>query len=266
MKKLIYTLIGFALFFAACNKNKEIVENTKYEKLEIGDSKYTYLKFLNLSQGSPIVNYYLNGSKFSARLSSTGVENGGYTFSQIFPGSGNYAAAAPGQYQVSAKIIPTAATDPNLEVFNNSTSFAGGKNYSIYFYNKYNVSAKKIPAYVVYEDVRPTLDTTSVLVRLASFGTNAPSFDLSVGTTYIAPIVKNVTPGKISDWARLANLGPGIDIALKAYLTISGQSAPVIAAGNDLTLSKGRAYTVYIFDTPTNGVFTIGSETTFQLR
>jgi len=47
MKKVLYFLTGCAMFLAACDVDKETVENTEYEKLTYGDPKYSYIKILN---------------------------------------------------------------------------------------------------------------------------------------------------------------------------------------------------------------------------
>src|SRR6476646_10669086 len=143
MKKILYAFaIGIGLF-TSCEKG-QLVENTKYEKLEIGNSKYAYLKILNASPGSPVVNFYINGTKFSSAYTSSGKESGGFAYNGLFPDLG-YATTLPGAQTLTAKVLSTATPDPGLEVFNTQITPEGGKFYSIITNGLYDASSKKIP-------------------------------------------------------------------------------------------------------------------------
>lgn len=244
MKKIFYFMIaGLALFLTACEKDNTIVENTAYEKVNGGDPKYTYLKFLNLSPGSPAVNYYLDGTKFSASLSSLGVENAGYAYNGIFPDLG-YAVTSPGNHVLTAK-IPASLANGGTEVLNTTISPAAGKYYTIFPNGIYDATNKKIPTAVVVEDIRPAgLDTTKVFVRMANMYAGGPALDLIEGATVADPkILTNVASGTVSNWAQVMKPGNGASVSLKFMLF---NPADNTGLAYNPTFSKGRAYTIYV--------------------
>ncbi|MFN0291663.1 DUF4397 domain-containing protein [Pedobacter helvus] len=245
-KKLYYLIAGVAMLFSACDKDKGYVENTEYERLTPGDPKYSYIKILNLSPGSPVVNFYMDGTKFSSKLSSTGVENAGYTYNQVFPDLG-YAIATPGARTLTGKIIPTATADANLQVFSTNINPAPGKYYTIIPNGAYNTSTKTIPSTLVLEDVRPLLDTTKVIVRFANVLSGGPTMSLIRGTAVSDPkIINNVAVNTASDWVEISSPGGGPNPSL-SFLFVD--AATNVALGTALTttsLTKGRAYTLYV--------------------
>ncbi|MBD3749877.1 MAG: DUF4397 domain-containing protein [Sphingobacteriales bacterium] len=236
MKKLILILaLGFGLF-TACKKGT-LVENTTYEKLEIGSNKYAYLKLLNLSPGSPVVNFYVNGTKFSAGYSTSGLETGGFAYNGLFPSFG-YANTISGSQTLSAKTLAGASTDPNLEVFSTNINPEGGKYYSIITNGLYNTSTKQIPSYKMIEDVRPATDTTKVFIRLLNLYGGGPALDMLQDVTN-EKIVSAVPSGEVSDWVTIPKPGQTNKYLLKDANT--QETLGTLTA----TLTKGRAYTIY---------------------
>ncbi|RZK18126.1 MAG: DUF4397 domain-containing protein [Pedobacter sp.] len=212
MKKLIYVLTACIGLLYSCSKESdyENVENTEYEKLAPADPKYSYLKVLNLTPGSPVSNYYIDGVKFSASLSSSGVENAGYTYNGLFPDFG-YAATTPGAHKFTAKIIPTATVDANLEVLNTTINPEAGKYYTIYTTGLYSATNKALGAPFVLEDVKPALDTTKIFVRLVNLATGLPNIEI-----------------------------------IPLWYANSATGAPLFTVVTNATLVKGRAYTLYL--------------------
>ncbi|RZK98314.1 MAG: DUF4397 domain-containing protein [Pedobacter sp.] len=150
MKKLLYLFIATVGFLTACEKG-ELVESTKYETLTPGDPKYSYIKILNLTPGSPALTYFIDGKKFSAALSSTGVENAGWAYNGLFPDLG-YAVTAPGTRTLTAKTIPSLTVDPNLEVLNTQVTVNAGKYYTLYTTGMYTTTNKKIGSTLLVEE------------------------------------------------------------------------------------------------------------------
>lgn len=248
MKKLIYILSACIGLFSACSKEDdyENVENTEYEKLAPADPKYSYLKVLNLTPGSPVSNYYIDGTKFSASLSSTGIENAGYTYNGLFPDFG-YAATTPGSHKFTAKIIPTATVDANLEILNTTINPEPGKYYTIYTTGLYSATNKALGTPFVLEDVKPALDTTKIFIRLVNLASGLPNIDLVRGTSVTDPkIITNVGYGQASNWVSLTNLGPGSSPIIPLWYASSATGAPLFPVVTNATLIKGRAYTLYL--------------------
>nr|MBC7613097.1 DUF4397 domain-containing protein [Pseudopedobacter sp.] len=257
MKKILFIFaIGIGIF-TACKKG-ELVENTKYEKLEPGSTKFAYLKLLNASPGSPVVNFYINGTKFSSVYTSSGKENGGFGYNGLFPDLG-YAYTTPKSQTLSAKILDNASINPGLEVFNNSIVPEGGKYYSIITNGLYNTTTKQIPNYTVIEDVRPATDTTKVFVRLINMYSGGPSVDM-IDLTTGQTLAKAVPTGTASSWFIIPNPGQSNKYAFKNSTTSVAYSVSLIA-----TLTKGRAYTVYTRGVAGNTTypFDLGFYTTF---
>lgn len=254
-------VLGIGLF-SACDKG-EIVENTPYEKVAPGDPKYAYVKFLNVTPGSPVSNYYINGVKVSAALSSSGVENAGYTYNGIFPGLG-YAATMPGAQKLTAKIIPTATVDPSLEVLNTTITPAAGKYYTYFTSGQYSATDKTLGTILAIEDVKPALDTSKVFVRFINLGVAAPNIDVVKGDLPTAEkIITNIATGTASAWVSIPAPGNGTAPTNKYWFVTSGTVTPFISAVYSASLTKGRAYTLYLRGVTGSTSTTINPQVTF---
>ncbi len=236
MKKLLY-IFAIGIVFTACKKGT-LVENTQYEKLEPGSTKYAYLKLLNISPGSPVINFYINGTKFSSAYTSLGTENGGFGYNGLFPDLG-YAYTVPGNQTLTAKVLASATSDPGLEVFNTPITPEGGKFYSIVTTGAYDSLAKKIPTYKMIEDVRPATDTTKIFVRVLNMYNGGPALDMFQDVTG-KKIVSAVPNGGVSDWVTIPNPGQA-----NKYIFKDAATATLLPATLTATFIKGRAYTIY---------------------
>ncbi|MFD2285248.1 DUF4397 domain-containing protein [Pedobacter petrophilus] len=244
MKKILYFIaVGIGLF-AACKKG-DLVESTVYEKINPADPKYSYIKILNLTPASPALTFYMDGSKFSSALSTLGTENAGYAYNGLFPDLG-YATTRPGSHTLTAKIIPTATADANLQVFSTTINPQAGKYYTIFTTGQYSATEKKIPSSVMLEDTRPALDTSKVFLRVVNLYNGSPNLDLTRDLATGTKIVTNIAYGTASNWVEIPNIGPGITPVVKTFFNVTGTTTPLIAAGFSLTFTKGRAYTVYL--------------------
>ncbi len=257
MKNLLYVFALGVVLFTACKKGT-LVENTVYEKLEPGNTTYGNLKLLNASPGSPTINFYVNGTKFSSLYTSSGSENGGYGYNGLFPGLG-YAVTTPGTQTLTASTLATATVDPALQVFSTSISPDGGKYYSIFATGVYDTIAKKIPTSFILNDVRPTTDTTKIFIRFVNLYIGGPSIDMKQVVDG-QKIASGIAFGKASAWVNIPNPGQsnkysfsdsGTDVAFPGTLTAA--------------LTKGRAYTVYVYGSTGSATYPLKADyyTTF---
>lgn len=247
MKKIIYILAISIGFFSACKKGL-LVENTVYEKLEPGDTKYAFLKLLNASPGAPVVNFYINGTKFSSAYTSLGVENGGFGLNGLFPNLG-YANTSPGAQTLTASTLANATVDPGLQVYSNTITPEGGKYYSVFATGNYDAVGKKIPSTIILNDVRPATDTTKVFIRFVNLYNGGPSLDM-IQTVDNKKIASNVAFGKTSDWIVIPNGGQSNKYSFSDSTTGIALTGLLTA-----TLTKGRAYTIYSFGTAGSTAF-----------
>ena len=263
MKKILYLIAVGTVLLAACTKG-DLVENTVYERLQPGDPKYAYIKILNLTPGSPAVNFYMDGTKFSSGYSTLGVENAGYAYNGLFPDLG-YAVTSPGEHTLTGKIIPSATADPNLGVFDQQIAPAAGKYYTIFTTGMYTLPDKKIPSSFMLEDTKPTLDTSKVFLRLVNMYNGSPNVDLVKDAATGSKIISNVGYSQASDWAEIPNIGPGAAVSVKLYVNNAATGATLVTAGFTGTVTKGRAYTLYLRGVLGNTTYplSIGSYTTF---
>ncbi|MFW0714672.1 DUF4397 domain-containing protein [Pedobacter sp. N23S346] len=244
MKKILYFIAVCIGLLAACKKG-DLVESTAYEKISPGDTKYAYLKILNLTPASPALTFYMDGNKFSSALSTLGTENAGYAYNGLFPDLG-YATTSPGTHTLTAKIIPTAAADANLEIFSTIINPQAGKYYTVFTTGQYSTTTKKIPSSVMLEDVRPALDTTKVFLRVVNLYNGSPNLDITRDLATGTKMITNVAYGTASDWVEIPNIGPGVTPVVKTFINATGTTNTLIAAGVSLTFTKGRAYTLYM--------------------
>lgn len=257
MKKILYFIAVCTVLLAACKKNGMTVENTEYEKVAPGDPKYSYLKFLNLTPGSPVSNYYLDGVKFSSALSSSGIENAGYTYNGLYPNLG-YAITSPGNHKLTAKIIPTATVDANLEILNTTINPVAGKYYTYYTTGQYSATNKSLGTILAIEDVKPTLDTSKIFIRFINLCNGAPNIDIVKGDVATGPkLITNVAYGSVSTgWTEIPAPGSGTAPTIKLWFNNAATGATITATGVSVTLTKGGAYTIYsrgIFGTTATG-------------
>lgn len=261
MKKLIYILLGLASLFAACEKGT-LVETTEYEKVAQGDPKYSYIKILNLTPSSPVLNFFIDGAKFSSNQSTTGLPSTGYAYNGLFPDLG-YAVTTPGSKVLSANIIPTATADANLEVFKQTINAAAGKYYSVFTTGVYSTTTKNIPSALVLEDVKPALDTSKIFVRFVNLYNGSPNLDIVRISTGVK-LASNVAYGTASPFTEIPNPGSGVAPA-NAFRIDNATTGAVLIPTATLTYSKGRAYTLYFRGIlgNTNFPLTATSYTTF---
>lgn len=258
MKKILYFIAVCTVLLAACKKNEGTVENTEYEKIAPGDPKYAYLKFLNLTPGSPVANFYLDGLKFSAALSSVGVESTGYTYNGLYPDLG-YAVTSPGSHKVTANIIPTAIVDNGLEVLSTTITPGAGKYYTIFTTGQYSATNKSIGPLLVLEDVKPALDTTKIFIRLVNLYNGSPNLDL-VKIATSTKVASNVAYGTASAFVEIPVPGNGVAPSNAFALNNTATGLPLITSVS-LTFSKGRAYTVYLRGVLGNATYPLGLTT-----
>nr|WP_199156958.1 DUF4397 domain-containing protein [Pedobacter sp. ASV2] len=243
MKKILYFIAVSLGLFAACKKG-DLVENTSYEKVAPADPKYSYIKILNLSPGSPVLTFYMDGNKFSSALSSSGTENAGYTYNGLFPDLG-YAVTSPGAHTLTGKIIPTAKDDPNLEVFKTQITPEAGKYYSVFPTGQYSAS-KQIPSSLMIEDTKPLLDTAKIFVRLVNLLSGSPNLDMVRDVVTGTKLISNVAYNTASTWVEIPNPGIGTAPSNKVFFNNSVTGAPLLTTATTITLTKGRAYTIYL--------------------
>lgn len=237
MKRLLYIFaLGIGLF-SACKKGT-LVESTVYEKIEPGSTKYAYLKFLNVSPGSPLINFYVNGSKFSGAYTSLGTENNGLGYKSYFPGSG-FATTTPGTQTLSASTLASDKVFPGLQIFSNPISPEAGKYYSIVLAGVYDSTARKIPNFIVLSEARPALDTTKIYVRLVNLFNGSPNIDMTQASNG-QKIITNAAFAKVTDWVSIPNAGQ-----LNTYTFSDSATGLVFPKQTIPALTKGRAYTFY---------------------
>lgn len=238
MKRILYILAAIGFIFTSCDKS-ELVETTPYTKVIDGDPNYSYVKFLNITPGSPSVNFYVNDVKISGVYSSASTETG-YGYAGLFPDVG-YVALKPGNNTLKANIVSSAATDKNLNVFSSTVNMEAGKYFSIFTTGVYNATDKKIESSLVVQDVKPALDTGKIFVRVVNLYSGGPKLDL-IQAGSGEKIISNVAYNTASEFVTIPN--PGV---ANVYNIGNAETNAVLKASLfSLTLTKGRAYTFII--------------------
>ena len=241
MKKITYILLLFTAAFASCKKN-ELVETSTYTKINAGDPANSYIRFINMTPGSPISNYYLNGVKISGGSTTTGIE-AGFTYASSFPnGGGQYVPAKVRDNSLEVKIIGPALIDPGLSIFKTTVNTSAGKYYSLITSGVYNTVDKKIPSSILIEEVKPALDTSKIFVRLINlFNDGVSNIDMVQQTTGQV-IIPNVAFGTASDFTVIPSPGQS---NIYRFLN-TGTTTPVAATTLTAQLIKGQAYTIIL--------------------
>lgn len=225
-----------AIAFSACTKG-DLVENTEYTKINAGDPAYSYLRFINLTPASPVINFNLNDVRVSGNAATNGKE-AGYTYLGVFPGlGGTFIPAKVGANAITAKIVSSATADANLEVFNTSINTAAGKYYTLFTTGTYNVTTKKVESSLLLEEVKPALDTSKVFIRVVNLYNGGPNVDFVQKTTG-QKIVSNLAYGAASAFVEIPLPGQS-----NLYNINNSATGVTIFPGTATTLTKGQAYT-----------------------
>ncbi|AZI25046.1 DUF4397 domain-containing protein [Pedobacter sp. G11] len=238
MKKTLYILIAIATTFAACKKG-ELVESTPYTKINVGDPAYSFLRFINVTPGSPSINFYLNDTRISGAYNALTGETG-FSYLNIFPLiGGQFLPITPGTNKIDAKIVSSAATDKSLNVFNSTITTGGGKYYTMFTTGSYNTADKKITSSLLLEEVKPALDTTKIFVRLVNlYNGGTANIDMVQRTTGQI-IIPNVAFNSASGFVEIPLPGQANIYQFNNTGTTTQTSPTLITA----TLTKGQAYT-----------------------
>ncbi|MET3114663.1 hypothetical protein AAKU52_002398 [Pedobacter sp. CG_S7] len=239
MKKLIYIFSLVAITFSGCTKG-DLVESTEYTKISAGDPAYSYIRFINLTPASPVINFNLNDVRVSGNASTNGKE-AGYTYLGVFPGlGGTFIPAKVGVNAITAKIVSSAIADANLEVFNTSINTAAGKYYTLYTTGTYNITNKKVESSLLMEEVKPALDTSKVFIRVVNLYNGGPNIDFVQKTTS-QKIVSNLAYGTASAFVEIPMPGQS-----NLYNINQNTTGATLIATTAITLIKGQAYTFII--------------------
>ena len=147
----------------------------------------------------------------------------------------------------------------------NTTINAGaGKYYTLFTSGVYSATNKSVGPILMIEDVRPSLDTAKIFLRLVNMYNGSPNLDL-VKVTTMSKISTNVAYGTASNFAEIPSPGNGTAPinSLALYNTVTGVA---LTTPGNFTFTKGRAYTIYIRGVLGNTTYplTTGSYTTFQ--
>jgi len=238
MKKICYIFFAISIAFTACKKG-DLVESTPYTKINVGDPAYSFLRFINITPGSPNINFYLNDVRITGAYNALSGETG-FGYNTIFPNlSGQYLPITPGTNKIDAKIVSSATVDKGLNVLNTNINTNGGRYYTLFTTGSYNTIDKKIPSSYLLEEVKPVLDTTKVFVRMVNLYTGAPTnIDLvqkATGQVIISNIAFNAASGFV-------------EIPLPGQANIyqfnsTGTTTPISTTNLTATLTKGQAYT-----------------------
>lgn len=241
MKKLLYTIALVAILFTACKKG-DLVESTPYTKINAGDPAYSFLRFINITPASPNINFYLNSTRISGAYNALSGETG-FGYLSFFPNlGGQYLPITPGTNTIDAKVVSSAAADPNLNVFNKSIVTTGGKYYSLVTTGSY--TDKKITNSILLEEVKPILDTTKVLIRLVNlFNGGTANLDMVQKTATTSQVlIPNIAVNEVSPYISIPLPGQANNYVF--YYT--GTSVSPTAYTLTSTLTKGQAYTFFV--------------------
>jgi hypothetical protein len=240
---LVAALCGIALL-SACDKNA-------VQDISAPIDDGAFVRFHNLSVGSPSVNFYAGTQKVTAVNSSscspppttpnplcttTGVESTTGVAYGSSANAGNYAMIAPGTYDLTGRI--SATTDNGLTVATLNAPIEKGKFYSYFMSGIYNTTTKKTDAFMIEDKLPTSFDYSKSYVRFVNASVNAPTLSattkLQTGTEVVT-IASNVAYKSASE---IITIAPGLtDITV----TLTGR-APVVITGQNFL--GGHVYTI----------------------
>ena len=232
-----------------------------------------FVRFHNLSVGSPSVNFYANDQKLTAisattcspppatpnpLCTTTGIEA---TIGTAYGSSalgGNYASVAPGTYTLTGRI--TAAADNGLTVASVSAPLAAEKFYSYFMSGIYNSTGKTTDVFVVTDDLPTTFDYTKAYVRIVNASSNAPSISATFqlqGTSALVTVASNVAYKSASP---IITIAPGLT---DMVFTLSTGAT---ARATGINFTGGHVFTIALRGDATSTTTTGLALTTFVNR
>lgn len=165
MKKiLLFITLAVPIFFIACDKELSIPERFT----PIGEGN-TNIKFLNLSPGSPQLNFYLNGTKTSAFNPTSAGAEVGMAYNGFYPATIGYTTTPAGSIKLEAIVTPTSTVMPGATLISTTQTFAANKFYTVALVDTFTQA--KI---VVLEDDPSVADMTKAYYRVANFLATKP--------------------------------------------------------------------------------------------
>ena len=159
MKKIILSATILILVFVACKKT-----NTLPDRFTVIPETNTNVKFLNLSPGSPQLNFFTADVKTTAfAATSTGVVTG-FGYNGFFPSTIGYATIPSGSIKIDAKVTDASTVMPGAIVLSTTQTFDAKKFYTFVLLD----TITKATSLVVEDD--PTVpDQTKSYLRIANF-------------------------------------------------------------------------------------------------
>ena len=216
---------------AACDKNAvQVIDGPETGGVRI--------KFFNFGVNAPGVNFYLDGTKMTATVSTTGVEAvTGVAYG--FAGSGGfYSSTEPGSYALTGRI--TATLDKNLPIATQAVTLVDGISYSYYMSGFYNTTTKVSDGFLVQDAYPAEIDFANAYVRFVHASSNALPLQL-IGTRASPALVDTI--GALVAYkgaGAFEAVSPGVyDLALRYAAT--GTNAVTRTA---ISFVAGRVYTV----------------------
>lgn len=232
MKILNLVILSFLCVFSACEKDTSL-ETTATTSV---DSNKPFIKFLNASPGSPIINFYMDNVKMTGTYTVSGTETG-IAYAAIYPSLG-YSQSTGSAGKISTKIAGSSTVDPGVTTNESTVNLAAGKYYSVFAVDQYDVVNKKQNLLVI-EDKSPATDTSKVFLRLVNLQVKRAKVDLSLDTG--EKLFSGVEYLKSTDFVSLPN--PGKERTYIFKDTSTGATVPLTLK---LTLTKGRSYTLVL--------------------
>ena len=228
-----------AAAFAACDQNA-------VQQLPTAPPLGARIKFFNFGVNAPAVNFYANGAKMTAILSSTGTEStNGVSYGSVGNG-GLYSSIAPGQYALTGRIA--AATNKDLPIATISTTIADGKYYSFYMSGSYDATAQTVDGFVVE-------DPFAAAVAAIDYSVANVRFIHAIGNANPMTLYARLTGDTVTaHWAAV-----GAEVAYKGAGAFIGLPSGVYDLGTRYTGSATNAISAAAVSFVGGRVYTIGA-------
>lgn len=234
MKMKILNFITLAMFcvLSACEKDTSL-ESTATSAVDLNKP---FVKFMNASPGSPIINFYMDNIKMTGTYTVSGTETG-IAYAAIYPSLG-YSQSTGSSGKISTKIAGSSTVDPGVSTNESTVNLAAGKYYSVFAVDQYDAVTKKQKLLVI-EDKNPPSDTTKAFLRFVNLQVKRAKVDVSLSTG--EKLFSGIDYLKETDFVSIPN--PGKE---STYILKDTSTGAIIPLTLKLTLAKGRAYTLVL--------------------
>jgi hypothetical protein len=238
MKKTIFGLALVIVAAIACKK-----QDTIPERYTLAPETNTNIRFINVSPGTPSVNFFVNGEKISGRAATGTGATTGVGYGSMFPISTNvaYANVPSGSLKIDTKVIDSSTVMPGALILSRTQGFTAGR-----FYTYVLLDTVTQATALIIEDSLGVAFPTKAYVRIGNFTADS-AFTMQLTKTSTTDFAYTKTFANIPQKSVTAfdTVSAGASQIYKFDLRRASNNA-LVTTLTGFTPNPAKKYTIYV--------------------